>query len=209
MTVKGRFALSRASVSDLPEISRLQYKCFPQFIREIFMGCKTEADLPRIINKYTAIMSEDLHDIWIKVVDTKTGKIAAASNWKIHPNGASASSDDQPAEWLEGEELEKSRKTLESLNEARRKANPGGYVHLHICFTDPDYRRQGAGGMMMQWGCDVADQLFLPGWIEASPEGNHLYKLHGFYDFGSAAGGLSGTNMKRDARKTVIQGGKP
>lgn len=63
--------------------------------------------------------------------------------------------------------------------------------------------------MMMQWGCDIADQLFLPGWIEASPEGNHLYKVYGFYDFENAAAGLGGTNMRRDARKTVIEGGKP
>lgn len=37
--------------------------------------------------------------------------------------------------------------------------------------------------MMMQWGVDVADSLCLPGWIEASPEGNFLYKRFGFYDF--------------------------
>jgi hypothetical protein len=62
--------------------------------------------------------------------------------------------------------------------------------------------------MMMKWGCDLADQLFLPGWIEASPEGNYLYKQHGFYDLEVAAGGLLGTNMKRDIRKSLIIGGK-
>lgn len=82
------------------------------------------------------------------------------------------------------------------------------HVDLHICFTDPSYRRQGAGGMMMRWGCDVADLLFLPAWIEASPEGNYLYKRYGFYDYEEAAGGFGGTNMRRDARKTAIGGGK-
>lgn len=62
--------------------------------------------------------------------------------------------------------------------------------------------------MMMKWGCGLADQLFLPGWIEASPEGNYLYTQHGFYDLEMAAGGLSGTNMRRDIRKSVITGGK-
>lgn len=61
---------------------------------------------------------------------------------------------------------------------------------------------------MMQWGCDLADQLFLPAWIEASPEGNQLYRRFGFYNFSRSAGGLEGTNMRRDARLTVIQGGK-
>lgn len=60
---------------------------------------------------------------------------------------------------------------------------------------------------MMRWGCDLADLLFLPAWVESSPEGNYLYRKYGFYDFEVAAGGLEGTNMKRDARKSVIDGG--
>lgn len=63
---------------------------------------------------------------------------------------------------------------------------------------------------MMQWGIDVADALGLPAWIEASEEGNFLYKAFGFYDFekittGELAGGVF---MKRDARGTIIRGGK-
>ena len=62
---------------------------------------------------------------------------------------------------------------------------------------------------MMQYGCDLADQLFLPGWIEASDEGNFLYKTFGFYNFEKIGGELGGTNMKRDARTRPIRGGKP
>lgn len=36
---------------------------------------------------------------------------------------------------------------------------------------------------MMRWGCELADLLFLPAWVEASPEGNFLYKKFGFCDF--------------------------
>ena len=61
---------------------------------------------------------------------------------------------------------------------------------------------------MLQWGCDLADQLFLPGWIEASVEGNFLYKAFGFYDYETIEGEIEGTNMRRDARKTGIEGGK-
>ena len=59
---------------------------------------------------------------------------------------------------------------------------------------------------MMQWGCDLADQLFIPGWIEASEEGNFLYKAFGFYDFAKLPG--DATFMKRDARTKPIVGGK-
>jgi hypothetical protein len=62
--------------------------------------------------------------------------------------------------------------------------------------------------MMLQWGCDLADQLFLQGWIEASAEGNFLYKAFGFYDFGKMEGPVPGTMMKRDVRKTPVLGGK-
>lgn len=230
-----RFALSRASPADLPELVRLQYKCFPPFVRELFMGCRTEADLPRLVRYYERPMRQNPSDIWIKVTDRATDRIVAASNWRIHVNGGRADDDgdNEPPEWLEGEALERSRKIFRAFNAARREANPGGFVRrlpvpacntfkreeataniagldLHICFTDPDYRRQGAGGMMMQWGCDLANQLFLPAWVEASPEGNHLYRRHGFYDIGkSRAGGeLQGTNMRRDARRTVIEGGE-
>ena len=65
--------------------------------------------------------------------------------------------------------------------------------------------------MMMKWGCDVADALCLPAWIEASPEGNLLYKTFGFYDYevietGDLAGGV---NMKREPLVTSFKGGRP
>lgn len=62
--------------------------------------------------------------------------------------------------------------------------------------------------MMLKWGCDVADLLRLAGWIEASEEGNFLYKVHGFYDHSKIEGELPGVNMKRDAKPWAIQGGK-
>ena len=61
---------------------------------------------------------------------------------------------------------------------------------------------------MLQWGCDLMDLLQLPGWIEASAEGNFLYKAYGFYDFQKIDGELGGTNMKRDPRPSAIEGGK-
>ncbi|KXL50449.1 hypothetical protein M433DRAFT_54626, partial [Acidomyces richmondensis BFW] len=129
------------------------------------------------------IMKEDPNDIWIGVKDTKTGKFIAGSNWKVYLNGnISVSGEDEIPKWLEGEELAASEKLIREMVASRAKNMPGPYIYLHICFTDAKYRRRGAGGMMIQWGCDLADQLFLPGYIEASKEGNLLYKKFGFYD---------------------------
>lgn len=121
------FSLSRASAEDLTEIVALQYACFPPFVREKFMGCKSEDDLPRSVEEFTKLM-EDPHDIWVKVTDIASGRIVSASNWKVYPSSAPTSSDDQPSPWLEGEALEMAETMLGTMNEKRRKANPGGYV---------------------------------------------------------------------------------
>jgi len=51
-----------------------------------------------------------------------------------------------------------------------------------ILFTDPEYQRLGAGSMMVKWGCDLADHLFLPVWVEGSEKGHELYLQNGFED---------------------------
>lgn len=82
-------------------------------------------------------------------------------------------------------------------------------IDLHICFTAPDVRRRGIGSLMMQWGCDLADLLFLSTWIEASPEGNYLYQRFGFYELEKLyhAGEVMGTCMRRDTKPWWVGGG--
>jgi len=65
---------------------------------------------------------------------------------------------------------------------------------------------------MLQWGCDLADHLALPAYIEASTEGNFLYKRFGFYDHDTIHVDGMGEDtvvMLRDARPARIAGGKP
>lgn len=35
---------------------------------------------------------------------------------------------------------------------------------------------------MVKWGCDLADHLFLPVWVEGSEKGHELYLQNGFED---------------------------
>jgi len=128
MASQPRFALSRASAADLPELTALEYRCFGPFVREIFMGCKTEADLPLITQKQASILANDPHDMWIKVVDMASGQIVAGSNWRVYPSGAPESSDDTAAEWLDGEAREKATQIFDKWAKLRKDANPGGYV---------------------------------------------------------------------------------
>ena len=90
------------------------------------MGCSSEEDLPRLVEDFQQEMRNDPHVVWIKVVDKVSGRMIAASQWKVFPNFAPVSSDDQPAAWLVGETKEKAANMMQIMNERRRKANPGG-----------------------------------------------------------------------------------
>ena len=79
----------------------------------------------------------------------------------------------------------------------------GSRTDLHSCFTHPDFQKRGAGGMMMQWGCDLADQLFLPAWVEASPAGRFLYTKYGWEDYTYLKGELPSAVMMRKAKSSA------
>lgn len=71
---------------------------------------------------------------------------------------------------------------LEDFLARRRRTCREGHILLYILFVDPAYQRKGAGAMMVEWGCMLADQLMLPAWVEASSYGHGLYKKYGFED---------------------------
>ena len=122
MAPEAPFLLSRATEDDIEEIIDLQYDCFPPHLCVIFMGCYSKADLHKIQKKYVETMKDDPSDIWIKVVDSASGKIIAASNWKIHLNHEDPNRPaEEPAEWLEGSDLEQSQKITSQFNETRAK----------------------------------------------------------------------------------------
>lgn len=203
------FVLSRAVPHDMKEIVELQYDSFEDdLVHELFMGCNSRLDLPKLVARYTEAMMRDSSDIWIMIKDAATGRTVAASNWKLYlgsahmqPRGV-----DDIMPWLKGETALAAKSLLEPMNEIRLLNNQDPFLHLHICFTSPEYRRAGAGSKMMRWGCELADLLFLSAWVEASSEGNFLYKKFGFCDFKQIEhkGKVTGTCMRREARTTRV-----
>ncbi|TGO17575.1 hypothetical protein BTUL_0016g00380 [Botrytis tulipae] len=53
------------------------------------------------------------------------------------------------------------------------------HLLLNYCFVDPEHRRKGAGSLMMQWGCKLADEKGLEAFVESTDDGRELYKAHG------------------------------
>lgn len=81
---------------------------------------------------------------------------------------------------------------------------------LNRLYTHPDYRSRGCASALVRNGCEMADRLFLPVWVESSPVAERLYRKHGFelvcrpdhvrngkYD-------MSGPVLRREARGPVV-----
>lgn len=54
------------------------------------------------------------------------------------------------------------------------------YVYLQFLSVHPAHRRRGIASRIMQWGIDIADQLHLPIYLEATLMGVPLYEKLGF-----------------------------
>lgn len=81
---------------------------------------------------------------------------------------------------------------------------------LNRLYTHPDYRSRGCASALVRTGCEMADRLFLPVWVESSPVAERLYRKHGFdlvrrpdhvrngkYD-------MTGPVLRREARGPVV-----
>lgn len=77
--------------------------------------------------------------------------------------------------------------------ESRREYLGGKpYVLLSILATHPEHYSRGVGAIHMEWGMNLADELGLPAYLEASPKGKPLYARYGFKEIGK---------MRFDARQ--------
>jgi GNAT superfamily N-acetyltransferase len=85
--------------------------------------------------------------------------------------------------------------------------------------THPEHQRRGAGSMLVKWGTDIADNLGLKAFVQASRLGKHLYESHGFVDKEgwitvpvsekhSSKPEVAWFNLERPAKASIIPEGK-
>jgi GNAT superfamily N-acetyltransferase len=112
------------------------------------------------------------------------GLLQAATNSEVKASGeAEKKADGSEITWLSTPaERADAHSILEDFMARRRRYCREGHILLAVLFVHPAYQRKGAGTMMVQWGADLADQLMLPAWVEASPFGHGLYAKYGFED---------------------------
>jgi GNAT superfamily N-acetyltransferase len=148
--------------------------------------------------------NDDLYSTSVKA-KKRVKRIIGASNWKVYPtfvepkeakeaqgaatkgevNGTTQGEKANGSDliWLStSEEKADAHIILEDFLDRRRRACREGHVLLYILCVDPAYQRKGAGAMMVEWGCELADQMMLPAWVEASAYGHGLYAKYGYED---------------------------
>lgn len=69
---------------------------------------------------------------------------------------------------------------LADMHEETMQKRPHWY--LEIIVTRTEFQGKGAGGMMMQWGVNKADEDGVECYLDATPEGKPLYEKFGFRD---------------------------
>ncbi|THX28275.1 hypothetical protein D6D12_04946 [Aureobasidium pullulans] len=203
----GPFILTRAHTpNDFDSIVALEFKTFTDpHLREIFMGPDTPDGHAHLSSFYQKTLHTNASDVWVKVEEKKTGKIVGASNWRVHMGSVpkhELAEEDLGWGWLECDEekLNKVKGVITGIMGVRKRLFTEPYCH---------YQRRGIGSMMLQWGSDLADQLFLPSWVEASPAGNFLYRKFGYKDIEvNESGEMQGSTMRREARVLSVEGGQ-
>lgn len=71
---------------------------------------------------------------------------------------------------------------MSSAGQTGREA-VSNYIHiivLDICFTTPEYERQGVATTLVTYGLDCADQNGWKAYVDASPRGRAVYERLGF-----------------------------
>ncbi|PQE26549.1 hypothetical protein CJF30_00001284 [Rutstroemia sp. NJR-2017a BBW] len=123
---------------------------------------------------------------WIKVVDTETGKLIGAANWMTHES--SPYTEPRPPTvavwWPEGDGRDYASNYMQQVEAHKPRYYDRPHVYLNISFTIPEWRRRGAGKLMMEWGVKKADEMNVPSFVEASESGTLLYEKFGFMTFG-------------------------
>ena len=163
-----------------PTINKILYASEPSQATHEYIASSTRND---IVNKGI---------LYLKCVENSTRQIIAGARWRylglLNPDGTPAPrSEEQLEKDLEvPEPYTESNPALYrqifSLFNHNKKEIMGTRPHyvLDTLVTHPDHHRKGAGGLLVKWGCDKADELGVEAYVEASPMGQPLYARHGF-----------------------------
>lgn len=146
----------------------------------------SQASLDKITQVRLRAFHEDSNAHFIKATDSETGEIIACARWDIYKHARSDDDVERSAAFTDDDLIPEFNVDVHAaLFGPLRRAHKdvmGTRPHAYLVglVTDPDHGRRGAGGLLVQWGLDQADELGLDTYLDASPMGKGLYEKNGF-----------------------------
>ena len=188
-------ALSREE--DIPEIMRVRIPAFAHIPVETMQGNvdtpeAREAAGQRHLRAWREHREETGRPCDIKCVrtDPESGEetIVAGAEWFIYDRSRSEEKTRRQnyllsSDWVSPEDgrQEKARSWMKPIIDGRVKWTAGRAHGMFMYMaTDPAWRRQGAATMCVQWGLDECGKSGVPAYLEATDEGEKVYRKLGF-----------------------------
>ncbi|KAI9781215.1 MAG: hypothetical protein M1835_004347 [Candelina submexicana] len=171
--------ISPANPTDLTRILEIQHLVFSgkAFGTVLFPDGYTPSGIAAAKTLALSQMNTDASIRRLKVTDSDMdNEMVGAAQWNIYPETR------PDEEWKKGVKIECKDENIREMSmkfmgviEEKRRKWIGGEAHC-------SHQRRGAGEMLVRWGCEEADKLGLPAYVEASAAGHRLYESCGFED---------------------------
>ncbi|KAL8827651.1 MAG: hypothetical protein Q9170_006927 [Blastenia crenularia] len=204
------FLLRHCNPTDIPSLAILNATCFtaaanttihrsvPPASRLAFIesGFRDHFNYPT--SPTSSVHPQEIHIL--AIIDTSTSAIISHAIWTYFPIGYRADTDIQlhhsylpPG--INGNLLS----TLDQRAGEHRSSHAlrhESHWLLATLGTHPDYEGKGAGGMLIRWGLEKADEMGKRCFVDSSARGLDLYKKFGFEEVGAFEVALKGGNEK-------------
>ncbi|GIK06125.1 hypothetical protein Aspvir_001768 [Aspergillus viridinutans] len=173
------FEIKLVEPGDIPAITELWYNAF-----SIPQNLKMFPDTPGVRQWWDEAHRQDIlhnpHRRYLKVVDIASPCFMVAyAKWDLNPQQSGR----RFPPWHEESDHQAGDELFGMLEKERNKFfGEKQFYYLDMLVTHPDYRRQGAGSMLIQWGCDRADGEGVPAYVDAHHAAAPLYRKFGFRD---------------------------
>lgn len=171
--------VSAFKTSELAQFPTITTLAFQSGLGHLLTGPATTENIETLTKKCVEAEVNDPHVRFMKAADS-SGQIVACAKWLVYTDGNTEEELDEmfkmpttfPKTW---------DPIFMYMNESRRETmGRRPYYFLSILATHPDHHRKGAGGKLVKWGTDLADEQGIECYLEASIEGRPLYERLGF-----------------------------
>ncbi|KAE8354424.1 hypothetical protein BDV28DRAFT_147155 [Aspergillus coremiiformis] len=197
------FQLDIAEEDDFPALITAEWHAFENPLQRIFRlyspivnNDRAQSIADSTARQLTDNKTQDddrkTQSYWIKVTDPETHAIVGGAQWIFITEHSSEHEDDvsslaarHPAGGArvfatQAFQILADVGTVNRRKLSRDRSYVYAYASLGSCFTIPEYRYRGVGGLLMRWGLKRVDECGMDAWIEAAPSAVPFYERHGF-----------------------------